>query len=141
MYGCHYVACAGVLLWNEDLRVAAKPERKRRWKGRSSLQPAVQRSGSADHGSERPVLGRCAGDLVRPPGVHVRPFRGLWLVAALLAPAASQAQVSTNITPSPQPGASLGTIVTPQVGGVYDITGGTRSGNGQNLFHSFGTLM
>lgn len=72
--------------------------------------------------------------------MYVRPFKGLWLVAALLMAAASQAQVSTNITASPQPGAGLGTTVTPQAGGVYDITGGTRPGNGPNLFHSFGTF-
>ena len=70
----------------------------------------------------------------------MRPLKGLWLAAALLIPAAGQAQVSTNITASPQPGAGLGTTVTPQAGGVYDITGGTRPGNGPNLFHSFGTF-
>ncbi len=42
------------------------------------------------------------------------------------------AQVLTNITPD----GTLGTAVT-RSGNVYDITGGTRPGNGPNLFHSF----
>jgi filamentous hemagglutinin family protein len=46
--------------------------------------------------------------------------------------AVSQAQVPTAIRPD----GTLGTAVT-QSGSVYDITGGTRPGNGPNLFHSF----
>ena len=42
-----------------------------------------------------------------------------------------QAQVTTTITPD-----DPGTTVT-QSGTVHDITGGTRPGNGPNLFHSF----
>ena len=49
----------------------------------------------------------------------------LWL-------AISQAQVTTAITSDH----TLGTAVTQQ-GNVYAITGGTRPGNGPNLFHSF----
>ncbi|HEU4388380.1 MAG TPA: filamentous hemagglutinin N-terminal domain-containing protein, partial [Blastocatellia bacterium] len=41
----------------------------------------------------------------------------------------SQAQVTSS---------GLGTVVTPQAGGVFEITGGTRPSNGPNLFHSFG---
>ncbi len=53
-------------------------------------------------------------------------------------PQMSRAQTPTPITPS-----GLGTQVnlstTPPAGNVqYDITGGTRPGNGPNLFHSFG---
>ena len=59
----------------------------------------------------------------------------VWLLAALLQAGAGHAQVSTNVT-----GSGLGTSVTPQAGGVYDITGGTRPANGPNLFHSFGTF-
>ena len=44
----------------------------------------------------------------------------------------SQAQVATTITPD----GTLGTAVT-QSGTLYNITGGTRPGNGSNLFHSF----
>ena len=43
-----------------------------------------------------------------------------------------QAQVTTTITPD----GTLGTTVT-QRGTIHDITGGTRPGNGPNLFHSF----
>jgi filamentous hemagglutinin family protein len=48
----------------------------------------------------------------------------------------SEAQVTTNITPTTGAG-NLGTIVTPG-GATTTITGGTRPGNGPNLFHSFG---
>jgi len=48
----------------------------------------------------------------------------------------SLAQVNTAITPTTGPG-DLGTTIT-QSGNLYDITGGTRPGNGTNLFHSFG---
>lgn len=50
---------------------------------------------------------------------------GLWLAVAL-------AQVPSTITSD----GTLGTAVT-QRGNIYDITGGTRPGNGPNLFHSF----
>jgi len=55
---------------------------------------------------------------------------GLLLVAWL---ARSHAQVPTVLTPD----GTLGTRVTPQ-GHLHTITGGTRPGNGPNLFHSFG---
>jgi large exoprotein involved in heme utilization and adhesion len=45
--------------------------------------------------------------------------------------AVSQAQVPSAIRPD----GTLGTTVT-QSGNVYTITGGTRPGNGPNLFHS-----
>ncbi|MDH3601074.1 MAG: filamentous hemagglutinin N-terminal domain-containing protein, partial [Candidatus Tectomicrobia bacterium] len=45
----------------------------------------------------------------------------------------STAQVTTNITSD----GTLGTEVT-QAGNVHEITGGTRPGDGPNLFHSFG---
>src|SRR5207245_2944704 len=48
----------------------------------------------------------------------------------------SEAQVTTNITSTAGAG-NLGTIVTPG-GTTTTITGGTRPGNGTNLFHSFG---
>ena len=51
-------------------------------------------------------------------------------------PGASQAQGTTSITHTPGAG-DLGTTVT-QVGHLYNITGGTRPGNGPILFHSFG---
>src|SRR5437660_5064355 len=47
-----------------------------------------------------------------------------------------EAQVTTNITSTTGAG-NLGTIVTPG-GATTTITGGTRPGNGTNLFHSFG---
>ena len=50
---------------------------------------------------------------------------GVWLTSSL-------AQVSTAITPD----GTLGTTVT-QSGTIHTITGGTRPGNGPNLFHSF----
>src|SRR5437867_8299003 len=57
------------------------------------------------------------------------------LVLLLVAlPAPSLAQV-TAITPTTGTG-NLGTTVTP-AGNLYNITGGTRPGNGPNLFHSF----
>ena len=46
------------------------------------------------------------------------------------------AQVTPAITPTSGAG-DLGTTVTPS-GNIYQITGGTRPGNGPNLFHSFG---
>src|SRR5262245_11234035 len=44
----------------------------------------------------------------------------------------SQAQVRTTLTPD----STLGTTVTPK-GNFYTIGGGTRPGQGPNLFHSF----
>jgi filamentous hemagglutinin family protein len=55
---------------------------------------------------------------------------GLFWLSVLLA--VSQAQVPSTIRPD----GTLGTTVT-QSGNVYNITGGTRPGNGPNLFHSF----
>jgi filamentous hemagglutinin family protein len=46
----------------------------------------------------------------------------------------THAQVTTNITSS-----GLGTTVS-QAGTTWNITGGTRPGNGSNLFHSFGSF-
>ena len=48
----------------------------------------------------------------------------------------ADAQVATSITPTTGAG-NLGTTITPS-GAIYKITGGTRPGNGPNLFHSFG---
>src|SRR5678815_3821029 len=65
-----------------------------------------------------------------------------WAILSSLAllmivpPAVIQAQVVTSITPTTGIG-DLGTTVT-HAGNLYDITGGTRPGNGPNLFHSFG---
>ena len=58
------------------------------------------------------------------------------LALFLSATSISDAQVGTSITPTAGAG-NLGTTVT-QSGNVYNITGGTRPGNGPNLFHSFG---
>ncbi|HZO02058.1 MAG TPA: filamentous hemagglutinin N-terminal domain-containing protein, partial [Burkholderiales bacterium] len=44
-----------------------------------------------------------------------------------------------SVTASPS-ASSLGTVVSPQAGGVFDITGGTRPSGGANLFHSFGNF-
>jgi len=60
----------------------------------------------------------------------------LTLVLCLIAPSVGGAQVTTSITTTTGTG-DLGTTVT-QSGNLYDITGGTRPGNGLNLFHSFG---
>jgi filamentous hemagglutinin family protein len=57
----------------------------------------------------------------------------LVMLALLLGAGPARAQVPTAITSS-----GLGTTVTPVPGGTYEITGGTRPGGGQNLFHSFG---
>lgn len=60
------------------------------------------------------------------------------LIACVLAqpcaPALGQAQAQA---PSPVTSSGLNTIVT-KTGTIFDITGGTRPGNGSNLFHSFG---
>jgi len=62
------------------------------------------------------------------------PTLALVLIAPSLGDAQQQA-VTTNITSS-----GLGTVVPlqPPSDGVYNITGGTRPGDGPNLFHSFG---
>src|SRR5712691_4436444 len=65
----------------------------------------------------------------------LRQLRSLLLSSGLLFGvllASGQAQVTTTITPD----GTLGTAVT-QSGTVHNITGGTRPGNGPNLFHSF----
>ena len=65
----------------------------------------------------------------------LRRLRSLLLSSGLLCSlllASGQAQVITTITPD----GTLGTAVT-QSGTVHDITGGTRPGNGPNLFQSF----
>ena len=54
------------------------------------------------------------------------------LIASIGAVPAGNAQ---PVTPS-----GLGTVVNPQAGGVFDITGGTRPSGGTNLFHSFGNF-
>ena len=58
------------------------------------------------------------------------------LLLVLDAPDVAYAQVPTSITSTTGAG-DLGTTVT-HTGNLYDITGGTRPGNGLNLFHSFG---
>ena len=71
-----------------------------------------------------------------PPGSHVLRQRRVLLVSAVLLGrvllTVSAAQVPTAIRPD----GTLGTTVT-QSGNVYTIRGGTRPGNGPNLFHSF----
>src|SRR5438128_1066228 len=65
----------------------------------------------------------------------LRLLRSLLLSSGLLLGvllASGQAQVTTTITPD----GTLGTVIT-QSGTVHTITGGTRPGNGPNLFHSF----
>lgn len=61
------------------------------------------------------------------------PFFVLFLIAP---PAVSLAQVVTNITPTAGTPLDLGTNVD-TVGTITEITGGSRLGNGTNLFHSF----
>jgi filamentous hemagglutinin family protein len=56
------------------------------------------------------------------------------VVLLLIFPAVSGAQVTTNITSS-----GLNTQVN-RAGDAYTITGGTRPGDGPNLFHSFGNF-
>src|SRR5262249_5956560 len=66
---------------------------------------------------------------------RLQQLRALLLSSGLLLGvllASGQAQVTTIITPD----GTLGTTVT-QSGTVHNITGGTRPGNGPNLFHSF----
>src|SRR5947199_330976 len=75
--------------------------------------------------------------MTRHPHMPPQPHgRVLWLSSSSLLLvvwlAVSQAQVRTTLTPD----GTLGTTVT-QKGNLYTIKGGTRPGNGPNLFHSF----
>ena len=76
--------------------------------------------------------------MVSPSQTHprrVQSLRTLLLSGLLLVSAGlmvSQAAVTSAITGD----GTLGTTVTPS-GTIYTITGGTRPGNGPNLFHSF----
>src|SRR5262245_60455273 len=64
----------------------------------------------------------------------------LTLVLSLLAPPVGNGQVVTNITQTTGAG-NLGTTITHPAGThLYNITGGTRPGNGPNLFQSFGNF-
>ena len=73
-----------------------------------------------------------------PPISPQLPRRVMWLSSSSLllvlwlAVSSAQVQVRTTLTPD----GTLGTTVTPN-GNVYTIAGGTRPGNGPNLFHSF----
>ena len=58
------------------------------------------------------------------------------LLFVLHAPNATNAQIVTNIEPTQTAPLDLGTEVE-TVGSTTEITGGTRPGNGTNLFHSF----
>jgi len=74
-----------------------------------------------------------------PPGFRSQLVRFALLFACslLLAfPDRILAQIVTNITPTGAPGSNLGTQTTSS-GSTTVITGGTRPGNGTNLFHSF----
>src|SRR5437867_8395178 len=64
----------------------------------------------------------------------LRTFLSSLVLLLVALPAPGLAQV-TAITPTSGTG-NLGTTVTP-AGNLYNITGGTRPGNGPNLFHSF----
>jgi|RhiMethySRZTD1v2_1073278.scaffolds.fasta_scaffold2286051_2 large exoprotein involved in heme utilization and adhesion len=67
------------------------------------------------------------------PDMQSRLLRALLLSSGVLLSVLlglSAAQVPTTLRPD----GTLGTAVT-QRGTVYDITGGTRPGNGPNLFH------
>src|SRR5439155_11010376 len=69
------------------------------------------------------------------PSGLIRFLGGLLLSSGLLLGglcAVSLAQVTTALTPD----GTLGTAVT-RNGNIYTIMGGTRPGNGPNLFHSF----
>ena len=72
-------------------------------------------------------------------GVKGRKWVGSLILAVVVmfsaAPQSAFSQVVTDITGD----GTLGTEVT-QNGNVYDISGGTRPGDGPNLFHSFGQL-
>jgi filamentous hemagglutinin family protein len=62
------------------------------------------------------------------------------LLFVLNAPNATNAQIVTNIEPTQTAPLDLGTEVD-TVGTTTQITGGTRPGNGTNLFHSFDSFM
>src|SRR5262245_35425525 len=62
----------------------------------------------------------------------------LWTTGTLLLTGNLHAAVTTSITQTTGAG-NLGTNIT-QAGNVYNITGGTRPGNGANVFHSFGNF-
>ena len=70
----------------------------------------------------------------RCQGYFLAMLFGALLNAAGVLLSVGYAQVTTNITSS-----GLGTTVG-QAGTTWNITGGTRPGNGSNLFHSFGLL-
>src|SRR5262249_5596107 len=75
--------------------------------------------------------------MIRHPHMSPQPHgRLLWLSSSSLLLvvwwAVSQAQMRTTLTPD----GTLGTTVT-RNGTMYTIAGGTRWGNGPNLFHSF----
>lgn len=70
------------------------------------------------------------GALRQPRSCVLALLSGGLLCGVLLA--VGQAQVTTTIRPD----GTLGTAMT-RHGNVYDLTGGTRPGNGPNLFHSF----
>ena len=81
------------------------------------------------------LIRRCMGMC----GLALPCMRGLVLSALLaqgLLGSVGQAEVTTSITPD----GTLGTVVQPPVGNVYNIEGGTRPGNGPNLFHSLATF-
>ena len=81
--------------------------------------------------------GLAAGKFTAPnTGIRSLIYGMSLLVALLLNPSQAQAQVTTNITSD----GTLGTqvIQNPIKNNVQEITGGTRPGNGPNLFHSFG---
>ncbi|MBI5315399.1 MAG: filamentous hemagglutinin N-terminal domain-containing protein [Nitrospirae bacterium] len=76
---------------------------------------------------------------LRPPDSIWKTFLWAFLptcVLVLHTPDPTYAQIATNITPTTTGSLDLGTDVN-QVGTVTEITGGTRPGNGTNLFHSF----
>ena len=75
-------------------------------------------------------------DRIHPQVALLLPMLALGgLLLSVLLPELSQAQVITSITAD----GTLGTIV-PEGCSVCDITGGTRPGNGPNLFHSFASF-
>src|SRR5437870_13444015 len=69
--------------------------------------------------------------------MRVNAFIATLSLVMLMRPDAGQAE-TTHITPSGL-NTQVGTPTTLPSGQInYDITGGTRPGNGPNLFHSFG---
>ena len=71
-------------------------------------------------------------DLVNRSRPHLTAALLAWWLIQSFAPNPGHTQATSPITSS-----GLNTTVTIS-GSVYDITGGTRPGNGSNLFHSFG---